>query len=171
MCGQLLSCHGAEHCPSARLFSFPAMPPHHWGQQPLALSELFIEAEWSVSLLCLSLSCLHEPVPPHGQSVLDWRISPQSSCGRVSALLRHRHQWTFLFSQPSDCRLLIQTFFFPLPLPSLSRTLLGNGRLSSVSLLLLTCLGPFSSRCLPKGRCRAGLSVTTTDTETEDNKQ
>lgn len=52
-------------------------------------------------------------------------------------------------------------FFF------LCRTLLENGKLFSVSLLLSTYLVPFSSRYSPKVKCKPGLSVITMGTETK----
>lgn len=56
-------------------------------------------------------------------------------------------------------------FFF------LCRTLLENGKLFSVLLLLSTYLVPFSSRYSPKVKCKPGLSVITMGTETKGTRK
>ncbi|XP_045150562.1 sialin isoform X2 [Echinops telfairi] len=50
-------------------------------------------------------------------------------------------------------------------------TLLENGKPCSVSLLLLTYLVRSSLHCLAKVKCRPGLSMTTTDTDTEGTRK
>lgn len=128
---------------------------------------------WLLPLNVLLVRCI-DVVVAHSFSsciVFCWTNRPHFCCGHLGCFQHGAFMistsvvtvlWHHLFYKV-DCK---QSSFSSACFP-FYRTRLASGKPFSISLLLLMCLVPFSSRYSAKVKCKAGLSTINMDTETE----